>query len=144
MDELREAVFSIWRDKPLPPGQLAEYFLNERKKAGLKLPNANAVNRAVQYAKRKVRIDRPTYRKKLVERYGLSEMKRGALVHIDSAFISHGLGAKYVLVAVCSFSHGIYLEAMKQLNGRNAALALSRIVVRFPEGPIEAVFSDRG
>ena len=136
-------VLRLWRDKPIPPGLLPEYFLNKRREARLNVPSIEDVRRAVQLAKRKVLIDKPP-RAKTVERHLLSEMKRGAFVHIDSAHMPRGVGAKFVLVAVCAYSHAVYFEGMKRLGGSNAALALGRIAARFLEGPIKIVYSDRG
>ncbi|MCP4489337.1 MAG: transposase family protein, partial [Gammaproteobacteria bacterium] len=78
------------------------------------------------------------------KRFINSELRRGALTFVDSAYFKRYLGPGFVMVHIDHFSKLVQYELMGRLTGKSAATAFERILARIPYTRIGTLVSDRG
>ncbi|MCP4065740.1 MAG: transposase family protein, partial [Gammaproteobacteria bacterium] len=122
---------------------MAEEFIKLYPHVGI---NKRQIADVIRRSKQVASLTDATSGKRIHERFGEFQQKRGGLVFVDSAhFRRHYLGGPYfVVLATDAYSKATYVEAVKRLTGASVARAFEKIILRFYQGPIKLVLSDLG
>ncbi len=140
---IRTRILSLWREKPLRPELLADEFIKQYPHVSI---NKRQIADVIRKSKDFASFSDETSRKRVHDRFGEFEQKRGGLVFVDSAHLRrHYVGGPYfVVLATDAYSKATYVEAVKRLTGASVARAFEKIILRFYQGPIKLVLSDYG
>ncbi|MCP4503929.1 MAG: hypothetical protein GY822_28730, partial [Deltaproteobacteria bacterium] len=132
-------VLELWKQNPISAQQFAAVTPLE----GLsKTEVENIVRASDEYG---VLAQAPKTRRPHVPRRFIdSELRRGSLTFVDSAYFRHFFGAQFAMVHIDHFSKLVQYEPVWALTGIAAANAFSKILQRLPYPRIKKLVSDRG
>ncbi|MCP4460509.1 MAG: transposase family protein [Cytophagales bacterium] len=131
-------VVELWKQNPISAAQ----FARENPVEGYSKKQVESIiRRSQEYG---VLSQGPKYKKYIPRRFINSELRRGALTFVDSAYFMHYFGHKFVMVHIDYYSKLVQYEPMGRLTGRVAADVFERILARIPYGKIDKLVSDRG